>query len=77
MASTNIWQRFKGLIPTGSRYVVTIIALNGNGTSQALLRDGSVVVVDGESASVGSRAFIVDGNVVSKAQELLQYEQEI
>ena len=42
MATTNIWQQFKSLIPEGARIVVTIIANNGNGTSKAKLRDGTV-----------------------------------
>ena len=54
MATTNIWQQFKALIPDGVRVVATIIANNGNGTSQAELRDGSVITVKGESVGVGA-----------------------
>ncbi|MGO0306641.1 hypothetical protein ACTL6P_08490 [Endozoicomonas acroporae] len=43
MASTNIWQQFKALITEGARVVATMTANNGNGTSQAKLRDGSVI----------------------------------
>lgn len=35
MATTNIWQQFKALLPDGVQVVATIIANNGNGTSQA------------------------------------------
>ncbi|MGI9275218.1 MAG: hypothetical protein ACR2PT_10295 [Endozoicomonas sp.] len=53
MATTNIWQQFKSLIPEGARTIVTIISNNGNGTSQAQLRDGTAVTVRGESVTVG------------------------
>ena len=64
MATTNIWQQFKALIPKGVRVVTTIIANNGNGTSQAELRDGSVITVKGESVGVGERAFIQNGEII-------------
>ncbi|MFK0570534.1 hypothetical protein, partial [Endozoicomonas sp.] len=40
-------------IPEGIRVVATITANNGNGTSQATLRDGSVITVKGESVGIG------------------------
>ena len=47
MATTNIWQQFKTLIPEDSRHIATIVAHNGNGTSQARLRNGSIITVQG------------------------------
>ena len=41
MATTNIWQQFKSLIPEGARTVVTIVSHLSNGISQARLRDGT------------------------------------
>ena len=76
MATTNIWQQFKALIPDGVRVVATITANNGNGTSQAKLRDGSVVTVKGE-VSVGEKVFIQDGEVKGAAPGLAQYEVEV
>ncbi|WBA83460.1 hypothetical protein [Endozoicomonas sp. GU-1] len=35
MASMNIWQQFKALIPEGARIVATITANNGNGSGRA------------------------------------------
>ena len=63
MATTNIWQQFKALIPEGVRVVATITANNSNGTSQAMLRDGSVITVKGESVGIGEKAFIQDGEI--------------
>ena len=77
MATTNIWQQFKALLPDGVRVVATITANNGNGTSQAELRDGSVITVKGESVGIGGRVFIQDGEVKGTAPDLAQYEVEV
>ncbi|WP_419833057.1 hypothetical protein [Endozoicomonas atrinae] len=77
MATTNIWQQFKALIPEGIRVVATITANNGNGTSQATLRDGSVITVKGKYVGVGEKAFILDGEVKGKAPNLAIYEVEV
>ena len=76
MATTNIWQQFKALLPDGVRVVVTITANNGNGTSQAELRDGSVITVKGE-VSVGEKVSIQDGEIKGAAPDLAQYEMEV
>ena len=76
MATINIWQQFKALLPDGVRVVATIAANNDNGTSQAELRDGSVITVKGE-VSVGEKVFIQDGEVKGAAPDLAQYEVEV
>ncbi|WP_066016097.1 hypothetical protein [Endozoicomonas atrinae] len=77
MATTNIWQQFKALIPEGMRVIATITANNGNGTSQAELRDGSVITIKGESVGVGLKSFVDDGEVKGAAPDLAQYEAEV
>ena len=77
MATTNIWQQFKALLPEGIRVVATVKANNGNGTSQAELRDGSVITVKKESVGVGGKVFIQDGEVKGAAPDLAQYEVEV
>ena len=77
MATANIWQQFKALIPEGVRIVATITANNGNGTSQATLRDGSVITVEGESVNVGEKVFILDCEIKGTALSLAQYEVEV
>ena len=74
MATTNIWQQFKALIPEWVRVVATITANNGNGTSQEELRDGSVITVKGEGIGVGQRVFIQGGKIKGTAPDLAQYE---
>ncbi|MBO9484593.1 hypothetical protein [Salinisphaera sp. G21_0] len=77
MATTNNWQQFKALIPEGVRNVATITANNGNGTSQAELRNGSVITVKGEGVSVGQKVFIQDGEIKGTAPNLARYEVEV
>ena len=77
MATTNIWQQFKALIPEGMRVIATITANNGNGTSQAELRDGSVITVKGESVNVGLKAFVQDRERRGIAPYLAHYEVEV
>ena len=77
MTTTNIWQQFKALLPDDVRVVATVKANNGNGTSQAELRDGSVITAKGESVSVGEKVFIQDGEVKGAAPDLAQYEVEV
>ncbi|MBO9484295.1 hypothetical protein [Salinisphaera sp. G21_0] len=77
MATTNIWQQFKALIPEGVRIVATITGNNGNGTSQAELRNGSVITVKGESAPAGRKVFIQDGEIKGTAPSLGQYEADV
>ena len=77
MATTNIWQQFKALIPEGSRMIVTITAQNGNGTSTATLRDGTSLTVQGEGVQVGSKAMIEDGAIKTQVPDLASYEAEV
>ncbi len=77
MATTNIWQKFRALIPEAGRVVATITANNGNGTSQAMLRDGSVVTVKGDSVMPGEKVFIQEGEVKGVAPSLAQYEADV
>lgn len=68
--TTYIWQQFKALLPDDVRVVATVKANNGNGTSQAELRDGSVITAKGESVSVGEKVFIQSGEVKGAAPNL-------
>lgn len=77
MATTNIWQQFKSLIPKGSKTVVTVVAKNSNGTSQVRLRNGSVIIVQGNSVGVGQKSFIKDKKIYGYAPELPGYEAEV
>ncbi|USE37862.1 hypothetical protein [Endozoicomonas sp. SCSIO W0465] len=60
MATTNIWQQFKSLIPEGVRTIVAITLNNGDGTSTATLRDGTVIRVQGD-VPAGNNVLIKTG----------------
>ncbi|MGI9279736.1 MAG: hypothetical protein ACR2PX_08905 [Endozoicomonas sp.] len=77
MATTNIWQQFKSLIPEGSKVIVTITANHSNGTSSAALRDGTVVTVKGEPSNPGQKVIIRNGEVVGIAGDLPFYEASV
>ena len=77
MATTNIWQQFKSLIPEGARTIITITANNGNGTSTATLRDGTVITAQGESVAVGKKAIMEGGRIRSEVPDLDSYEASV
>ncbi|KEQ18073.1 hypothetical protein [Endozoicomonas numazuensis] len=77
MATTNIWQQFKSLIPEGAKTIVTVTAKNGNGTSKVTLRDGSQITVQGETVAVGSKALVEAGSIKSEVPDLPSYEAEV
>ncbi len=77
MATTNIWQQFKSLIPEGARTIVTITSNNGNGTSNATLRDGSSILVQGESVEPGNKALIEGGSIRAEVPDLPFYESSV
>ncbi len=77
MATTNIWQQFKLLIPEGARTIATITSNNGDGTSTAILRDGASIRVQGETVAAGSNALVQDRVVKSELPALAVYEAEV
>ncbi len=77
MATTNIWQQFKSLIPEGARTVVTITSNNGDGTSSAILKDGTTIRVRGESVLGGQKAIIQNDEIKQVVSSLDQFEAEV
>lgn len=77
MATTNIWQQFKSLIPEGARTVVSITGNHGDGTSSATLRDGTSIRVQGETIMPGKKALIEDRVVKVEVPVMAVYEAEI
>lgn len=67
MANTNIFNRLQNLFPPNIRTVVTITAINSDGTSTATTLGGTSVIVQGTSVAVGQRAFVVNGEITRQA----------
>jgi hypothetical protein len=76
-ASVNPWRKFTGLLPGGLSAVVTITANNGDGTSNATSRDGTPIVVKGESVAPGLTALITDGEIRRPAPVLPQASAQV
>lgn len=74
----NIWKKFVGLIPGGVRVIGTVTGVNlAQGISTVRLRNGSSFAARGVSVPAGSNAIVIDGNVVSSAPDLPQYDVEV
>lgn len=67
---SNPWAKFQELIAPGAKTLVSVTTVHSNGTTTVTLRDGSEVLVQGDSVAAGSKAFIQDGKIVGKAPDL-------
>ncbi len=76
MNTVNPWQRFKGLLPGGSRAVVTVISVNADGTSTVRLRNGESVLARGNNVPVNATALLVDGELKGAVPSLPQFTGE-
>lgn len=78
MATVNPWKKFIGLLPGGVRAVGTVTAVDiASGTSTVELRNGVSIAARGTGMAVGSKAFVVDGQITGPAPELPQYDIEV
>lgn len=75
--SSNLWRRFNALLPTDPLLIATITAHNSDGTSMVQYPGGGVAVVQGQSVTVGSKAFIRSNRVQGAAPDLTTYEFEV
>jgi len=63
----NPWARFGALMSPGAKAVVTVAAVNADGTSTETLRDGGTLQVRGDSVSAGQKAIIQGGEIRGRA----------
>jgi hypothetical protein len=75
--ATNLWARFKRLLPDNPLIIVTVNSLNSDGTSTVVTFGGGVMRVLGTSVEVGKKAYIRAGAIVSEAPNLQHYEIEV
>lgn len=74
----NIWKKFIGLLPGGSRVVGTVVFVNTvKGTSTVELRDGAQFAATGTDVPVGFKAIVTDGVITGRAPALPQYDVEV
>ena len=78
MATVNPWKKFIGLLPGGVRAVGTVTAVNtASGTNTVELRNGVPITARGTGVAVGSKAFVVDGQITGPAPELPQFDVNV
>jgi len=75
--ATNLFTKFKSLLPKTSMEVVTVQAINTNGTSTVVTANGGTARVMGDTVPVGTKAFIKDGQIQGEAPTLTYYELEV
>lgn len=75
---TNIWARFRALLPGTQELVGEVTALNSTaGTSTVTLPGGGVIIARGTSVAVGGNAYVKDGVIISAAPDLALEDIEI
>jgi hypothetical protein len=71
MATVNPWQKFQQLLPAAARYIITVTAINADGTVSGATRDGAPVrVLAGPPVTAGARAWVEDGRIAGTAPTL-------
>ena len=73
----NLWRKFKTLLADTPLEVVTVQAVRPDGTSKCTTYTGGVVIVNGDSVTAGSKAFIQGGQIIREAPDLTYYEIEV
>ena len=75
--ATNLWEKFKGILPDSPRQVVTISSHNIDGTSTVTTASGGTMKALGTEIAVGEQAYVQDGVVLDAAPDLVHYDIEI
>lgn len=75
--ATNLWARFRRLLPGDPLIVVTVAGINGDGTSTVTTPGGGAIRVIGNSVAVGDKAYIKGGAIIGEAPNLQHYEIEV
>lgn len=77
MAGTNLWAKFRRLLPDDPMLVVTVNSVNADGTSTVTTAAGGAMRVIGTSVAVGDKAYIKGGAIIGEAPALTHYEIEV
>ena len=63
-------QRLRELLSDGPRQIVTVDAVNTDGSSLVSLRTGDQLRVAGDTVEVGQKAIIQAGRIIGRAPDL-------
>ena len=75
--ATNLWMKFRRLLPDNPLIIVTVAAVNTDGTSIVSTVGGGSMRVIGTTVAVGQKAYVKDRAIVGKAPDLPHYEIEV
>ena len=70
MSTRNPWLKFRRLLQGEGRAVITVVSNNGDGTSTVTTRDGTSILVKGESVEAGKKAMIESGRLSYEVPDL-------
>lgn len=73
----NLFNKFQNLTPRPITTVVTITAINGDGTSNATTLGGVSVVIGGDTVPVNKKAYVRNGEIIRAAPSLAITEMSI
>lgn len=71
--TTNAMKRFKRVLGGTSKQVAEVISIANDGTSLVELRNGKRFIARGDTVAMGDNAWIVNGEIISKAPDLPSY----
>ena len=75
--ATNLWTRFRKLLPGSPRTVVTVVTVNTDGTSTVTTSSGGAMRVLGTTVEATKKAYVKDGAIIGEAPNLQHYEIEV
>lgn len=75
--ATNLWEKFKGLLPDSPRQVVTVSLHNSDGTSTVTTASGGTMRVMGTDVVVGALAYVQGGVMLGAAPAIQHFDIEI
>jgi hypothetical protein len=73
----NVSALFKKLLPQIPLVIVTVTAVNADGTSTVTTMGGGSMRVIGTSVAAPNKAYVQDGKIVGQAPSLTYYELEV
>jgi len=73
----NLWSQFQKLLPSEPLLIGDVTAHNADGTSTIQAPDGAQYRAQGQTVSVGLKAFVKAGRVVDEAPNLTSYVVEV
>ncbi|KJR97277.1 MAG: hypothetical protein VR65_25440 [Desulfobulbaceae bacterium BRH_c16a] len=75
--ATNLWARFRKLLPGSPLIVVTVVTVNTDGTSTVTTSSGGAMRVLGTSVEATKKAYVKDGAIIGEAPNLQHFEIEV